>query len=504
MGVVFRQSIKTTIVIFVGAILGAIIIWLSTQNLSKQNLGFMRQLTSYAVIGTQLLLLGTQNTISVYIHKYATSKSKRGVLLAGSLLLPIIIVPFCSIFYFLFKNNIIHFLFKAQDVVLVGKYFMWLPIFSFLMMYQVILEQYLVSQVIVALSAFIREVLLRLCNIITILLFGFGYITFSVFIAANVLVYIIPIIIYFILSIRTKSFSLSFNYKSFTSAEIKEVIEFTFYHSLLSLSITLMGSLDTIMLGKLDRYGLVSVGIYVNAIFFISILQMPYKAMYSASFPIIASAFKDNNILKVRDLFKRSSLNILIGATLMAIIIICNIDNAILLLPKGYEVIKPLVIILILGSFTDMATGMNSQILSISKYYKYNFYGSIILVMLMIILNVLLIPKIGIYGAAWSTTIGLMIFNINKCYYVWRKLNLQPFSTATILILLSGIPAFCIGYFLPTFFINIKNVYAHSFFDTMLRCSLVSIIYFLMLLWLKPSPDLTEYFNSIFKNKKLF
>ncbi len=504
MGVVFRQSIKTTIVIFLGAMLGALIIWLQTNYIGKQELGFVRQLTSYAVVGTQILLMGVQNTISVYIHKYADSKSKRGVLLAVSLLLPIVIIPISSIFYFAFKIDFIHVFFQPHDYPLITRYFAWLPVFTVLMMYQVILEQFLISQVVVALSSFVREVGLRAGNIIIILLFGFNAISFDTFIGATVLMYLIPLIVYLFISAKTSGFALSLNFSAFSKEDIKDVIQFTWYHSLLSVSITLMGSLDTMMVGKLDKSGLISVAIYANAMFFISILQMPYKAMYNATFPVMAAAFKDNDMPKVQDLFNRSSLNIIIGATIMAILILCNIGNAIALMPAGYEMIKPLVAILVLGTFIDMAFGMNGQILSISQFYRFNFYGSIILVAVIVLLNFLLIPRIGGLGAACSNSVGLILFNIAKYIFVRKRLDLQPFSRNTPLVLVAGLPAFAVGYFLPNFFNNIHHLYMGTFLDVAIRSGCIITIYLLMLLWLKPSPDLTQYIATIKKNKRLF
>ncbi len=504
MGIVFRQSIKTTLVIFLGAILGALIIWLQTNYIGKQELGFVRQLTSYAVVGTQMLLLGVQNTVSVYIHKYAESKSKRGILLATSLLLPLIIIPVSSIFYFIFKIDFIHLLFQPHDFPLIVRYFAWLPVFTILMMYQVVLEQFLISQVVVALSSFVREVGLRAGNIVIILLYGAGIISFDTFIFATVLMYLVPLVVYLFIAKKTQGFALSLDFNALSKEEIKDIVQFTWFHSLLSVSVTLMGSLDTMMVGKLDKNGLVSVAIYANAMFFISILQMPYKAMYSATFPIMAASFKDNDMPKVRDLFNRSSLNILIGATFMAILILCNINNAIALMPAGYEMIKPLVTILVLGTFADMASGMNGQILSISQFYRFNFYGSVALVAVIILLNYLLIPRIGAYGAAWSNAIGLILFNIAKYIFVWKRLSLQPFSRNTPIVLLAGLPTMAAGYFLPNFFKNIHHLYIGTFLDVAIRSSIIVIVYLLLLLLLKPSPDLTEYIANIKKSRRLF
>ena len=82
MGVVFRQSVKTSLVIFAGAILGALLTWLSTKYIpDKQQLGYLQNLTKQAVSLTNFLLLGLTSTLAVYIHRYAGDESKRKVLI---------------------------------------------------------------------------------------------------------------------------------------------------------------------------------------------------------------------------------------------------------------------------------------------------------------------------------------------------------------------------------------------------------------------------------------
>jgi O-antigen/teichoic acid export membrane protein len=502
MGIVFRQSIKTTIIIFLGALLGAFILWLSTTYIPKQELGFVRTLTNCTVVATQILSLGFHNSIAVYMHKYAAYKQKRGFLIAICLVIPTLFLCFSTLLYIGLKASIVH-LFQVQDIPFIDRYFLWLPVFTVLMLYQVILEQYLISQVKVAISAFVREVVLRVANVVIIVLYGFGFISFDTFIMALVLAYLIPVLLFLWMSVRTESFAFNLNKEALTKAEVKDLAQFTWYHFLLSITISLMGFLDTFMLVGLDKTGLVSVAIYGNAVFFISLLQIPYKAMYTATFPVLAQAIRDEDYPLMKDLFMRSSLNILIGATFMVIVIVGNLNNAVVLM-KGYEAVKPLVMILMIGNFVDMATGMNSQVLTISNYYRFNFQMAVVLVGMMLVLNFWLIPIYGIYGAAIATTSALMLFNIAKFLFLWAKMGLQPFSSKTLLILVAGAPAFIAGYYLPPFFDMQRNVFMHVFADAAIRSLIMIIIYALMLLWLKPSADMELYVKRIRETKRLF
>lgn len=495
MGIVFRQSVKTTIVIFAGAVLGALVLFLSAQLLPKPELGYSRTLIYQAVMASQLFMLGLHNTLSVYIHQYSDTDKRKKVLIGLCLLLPLLFVGIGTIVYYVFKFQIIHF-FQPQDIHFIQRYFMWLPLFTIFFIYQALLEQFLASQMKVALSTFIREVVLRVANIGLIILFGLGYIDFDIYIAGTVLVYLIPISLLLLFSKREKGFGISFDISVYSKSEFKELIHFTYYHWLLSVSLVFMGVLDTLMLGPLSPNGLSDVSVYTTAIFFISFLQIPYKAMVNATFPEFAKTFKTNDTNKTQDIFHRSSINILIASIGITILIWVNMHNAVAVIGNGYEDITPLVYILTIGVLMDIATGMNGQVLSVSNYYKANFYLSLFLVIIMILFYSLFIPRYGIYGAAWGTSIALAFYNVGKFLYVWKKLKLQPFSKNTILIIIAGLITLLIGFYFPYVFT--------PYIDTIVRSFIVLICYTLILLWLKPSKDLQEYLSSIRKHKKLF
>lgn len=495
MGIVFRQSVKTTIVISIGALLGAAVIYLSSKIIPKQELGFTRNITSQALVAGQILIFGLHGTLAVYIHRYDNDDRKRKVLICISLLIPFILFALFTLSYFLLKGWFIHH-FQQQDIPFIKRYFLWLPVFVLFFIYQIILEQYLVSQLKVALATFVREVVLRVLNIGIIMLFGLNYISFDVLVASLVLIYLVPILILLFYSIRQKGFGISFDWRAFSKIEYKDILHFTWYHALLGISINLLGNLDALMLAPLSKQGLSDVAVYGNAIFVMSVLYIPYKAMMTSTFPVLTRAFRDDDQQKVKDIFVRSCTNILIATVLVAVLIGCNVSNGVRILPKGYEDMVPIVMILMIGRLVDIATGMNDQVLSISRYYKINFYMSLLLVVMILVLNRVLIPIYGIFGAAWSTTIALTLYNISKMIYVYKRLHFQPFSAETISIIAAGVVAIIPGYYLP-YIIN-------SYVDTIIRSICIAIIYILILLWFKPSKDLQEYISAIKTTKRLF
>jgi O-antigen/teichoic acid export membrane protein len=86
-------------------------------------------------------------------------------------------------------------------------------------------------------------------------------------------------------------------------------------------------------------------------------------------------------------------------------------------LNKDYSQVGLVFIILCVGRFVDLATGLNDAVLSITKHYKFTFYVSLAMTVLLFVLIKILVPVYGIYGAAWSTSITLITFNI--CKYIF-------------------------------------------------------------------------------------
>ena len=302
----------------------------------------------------------------------------------------------------------------------------------------------------------------------------------------------------------TKVFGISFNFNEFSKAEYSELISFSWYHFLYNISMTLIGYLDAMSLPFYDHKGLTSVAIYTVGVFLISILQMPLKALMSSSFTVLAKAFADNDMVKAGDIFRRTSINVFIPTVLISLLLVCNLQNVVDTIGKGYSEIKLVFLILLTGALFNIATGMNDQVISTAKYYKFNFYLSTIIMLMLFAMIRVLVPLYGIYGAAMSTTIMYIIFNTIKYIFIKKKLDMQPFSKGTALTIIAALPALAAGYFFPNLFNNIHNIYVHAFMDVSIRSIIITIIYVLMLLWLKPSADLDGYIAAIRRDKRLF
>ena len=103
-------------------------------------------------------------------------------------------------------------------------------------------------------------------------------------------------------------------------------------------------------------------------------------------------------------------------------------------------------------------------------------------------LNLILIPKYGMVGAAYSSLFAVLIFNIIKFIFLKIKMDISPFNYKTLLLAIIGILIYNLTIFIP----NFKN----PIVDIMINSFIILIIYLFLIIKLKLSPK----FNSIFYN----
>ena len=73
-----------------------------------------------------------------------------------------------------------------------------------------------------------------------------------------------------------------------------------------------------------------------------------------------------------------------------------------------------------------MVSGLNAQIIINSKYYRYDLYTSLFLVLSQYQLILFLIPKYGINGAAMATAISIFLFNLIRLILIKIKMGMHP------------------------------------------------------------------------------
>lgn len=184
-----------------------------------------------------------------------------------------------------------------------------------------------------------------------------------------------------------------------------------------------------------------------------STLQIPAAGMFALYAPIISDYLKSENFADLQTKYKEvAKLLFFIGAVLFSCIFL-GIEDLFRLMPT-YDNLKdsiPVILILGFSVLVNMATGFNGEIITYSKYYRFNLIAILFLIVLNLGLNFYFISytNLGISGVAYASFISMTLFNVSKLLFIYKKFGLLPFDKGFMkMALIFGLS--CLGiYYLP-------------------------------------------------------
>lgn len=489
MGIVIRQSLKSSAVTLTGALLGAGFTFLASRTLPAAEWGISRNLINQGMLAQNVLLLGSISLVFAYVPRYHGQPEKRRALLTLSFLLPLLGLVIFAIPYFLFEEPIIQ-KFQARDRPYLRMFFGWMPLLSVLSSYMALMEYFLSSQMKVAKATLMREVVLRVMNLLLLLAYYLGWISFPSFVIGTVLVFGVPLVLLLILCLREPLFRFSLKWwHALTQAELRDAIHYAWYHMLTQLTFGLMILLDPLLLMPLSANGSNDVAVYNNAILFISFMLVPYRAMTNAVFPKLNEAMINGHKDVLQRLFQRASVNMLAVSLYMSVAILCVMPPAVSYLPAVYQRSIPVVLILLVGRVADYLTGLNAEVISITPQYRFNFRTALLLIISVVILDRLFIPRYGLFGAAWVSSGTIVLFNTIKSWYLYKHTGLNPITPKSILMLL-GATAIAAGVWVIPRLVP-------PFADIIARGALVTGAFTALVLLVRPSEDVNALLGKL-------
>ncbi len=230
-------------------------------------------------------------------------------------------------------------------------------------------------------------------------------------------------------------------------------------------------------------------------------IQVPYRAISQISLPILREAIVENNMKKVHELNNQIGINLFLIGTFMFSLLISNADGIFSLLPANYAIGKSVLYIIATGRLLDMAFGLNSEILNSSKYYKFIIALSVLMMVMTIGLNMLLIPKLGMDGAAISVSISLITFNILKTVIIYSKYRFHCFSKHYLTLIFVSTLTIGALYFIPMITFIGHHMFFNACLNIVFKGVLASILFLIPTYFLNVSPDLNEFIKLILSGK---
>ena len=484
MGIILKQSFKNTISTYLGFGIGAInTLFLYTNFLTDQYYGLIAFLFSTANIMMPFMAFGVHNAIIKYYSSFKTKNSINGFLTLMLFLPLIFIIPVVIIGYFSYET-IGSFLSRENSIV--ENYTWYIFILAIAMAYFEIFFAWTKVQMQTVFGNIMKEVFHRVAIMILLFAVYLNWLSIDEFIIGLVGVYVLRMLIMKLYAYTVRFPKLVFQLPNNLSSIFKYALLMIIAGSVAMLIL----DIDKFMIGILIE-DIEQVAYYSVAIFIATVIAVPQRAMHQIMMPLTAKYLNDNDLTALEDLYKRSSMTLLVVSGFIFLLIVLNINQLYLILPKEFTGGLFVVFIVSLAKLYDNSLGNNNAILFNSEYYKMVLYFGVFLAITAIVLNIIFIPRYGIEGSALATFLAIVFYNTVKILFVKRKFNMQPFSAESLKICLLLVVSVLVMYFWDFPFHPILNI--------ALKSALIGILYFVSIYKLNVSEDVNEQIKRYLK-----
>lgn len=486
MGIVLNQSLKNTIITYIGFGIGGIsTIFLFPSILGKTYYGLSNYILSCANVIMPLFAIGMQNTLVKFYSQCKTEK-EQSQFLSFSVLFPLVLTIPILLLGLFFYDEISVFVTKKNPIV---KEFIYLiPFIGLCMAYFEIFYAWARVHMHSVFGNFIKEVGLRLFSLVALVAMYFGWITAIDFVYLTAGIYFVALLITMVYAFRVKKpdFQLSIPHN------VKGILEYTFYIILSGSVANLLLDGDKIMLNQYMDIG--NIAFYSVATYIALVISVPSRAMHQIVYPITAKLMHENKHDELNDLYKKTSVNLQIVGGFVMLCIFVNIDQLYEMLPKDYAGGIWIVFIIGLSKYFDLILGNNNAIIFNSKYYRMVLFLGLMLVFFTIVLNMIFIPLYGITGSAIATLLSITIYSVAKLMFVVRRMHLYPFTIQTVYSIVITAVLFVLFYFWKFPF--------HPIIGIVLKSILVTVLYVYINYKFSISKEINEVLNSLYKKYK--
>jgi O-antigen/teichoic acid export membrane protein len=491
MGIVQKDAFRTMLISYVGIGLGYLnkgLLFLII--LSTEQIGLINLLVTVGMLFAQFANLGTVYSTWKFFPYFRNKENKHHGFLPFILRIVWLGIFLCSLTFILFRTEF-QALYSERSSAFTAYYFMVLPIGISSVLY-LVLEVYLRALYKNTLAVFALEIGLRVALTMLLVLLYLKVIDFHLFVLLQSFSYFIPATILVVYLIRLGEFNISWRSVEIAKRFRKIIRNFSAFNYINTLGIVFVHSLDVMMIAY--YLGLEATGVYTTVVFLASALQVPYKSVLRVSSPLVADHWKHREMDKMQSLYtKVSTVSLVIGLTPFLVIWL-NIDFLFSFLKPEFLPGIWVFFFLMMGRLIDMYFGINGSIFVTSKKYKYDIVFTLVLIGIVYGLNTLFIPKWGISGAAISTSLSLIVYNVGRLIFVWKAYNLQPFSLNQFKI---------IGLALITLFSGMwfaNSTELSKWIHLFAQLSIVGVFFILPILVFRLDPEISNYVAK-FKNR---
>ncbi len=475
MGIVQKQAINNTVITYLGFGFGALnTLFLYTQLLEPEYYGLVTFILASGALLMPLMAFGVLNTL-VKFYSGQKEEEKNGFLTL-MLLLPMAVCLVLAAITGIFQEQIGTLISQKNEQV--RDYVWYVFVIGVAMAYFEVFFAWSKVHLKSVFGNFMKEVFARVGATVLLLAFYAEWITLDTFFIMLVVLYVLRMIIMKAYAYRLRMPKLDFNFP----AQTREILVYSTLIILGGSAAVVLLEIDKVMINQFKT--LDNLAYYGVAIYIATVVIVPSRAMHQITYPLTAELLNKGNLFELDTLYKKTSLTLFIASGLLFLLITLNLGDLYQLLPEAYAEGFYIVFLIGLAKVFDSLLGNINSILYNSRYYKTILLLGVCLALATFLLNLWLIPLLGIEGAALASFIAIFLFNLIKLIFVKLKFGLLPFTKKTGIVLILLL-------FLGVAFTNVKLSF-HPVVNIGIKSLVFSVVYLTILYRLKVSEDVSR------------
>ncbi len=416
MGIIAKQSIRGTIVTYLGIAVGVVTtFFVLTRFLTPEEIGLTRVLIDAATLFIGLAQLGTNTSIIRFYPYFSTSQTGAADDPDHGFFFWALAVPFIGFIIF----AIVYWAcrvplgawFGDKSPLFVEYYYFVLPI-AFFMLYQVICESTCNVLMNIVVPRAVRELVIRVGLLAIYLLYAFKVLSMDGLVIGLCVNYAVAAMINMIYFFSLKPIRLrpDWTFLRENKPLVRRYFTYTGFLLLSAVTTVLAPTLSSFFVTA--KMGLDSTGIFAIATYMAVMVSVPSRSVSAIASPQLARAIKEQNSDECSLLINQVTRNMFLIGGFILLTMWVNIDLIFHILPNGttFAQAKYVVLILgvsqlVLGTFTICYTALNY-----SRYYAFSLFISLALTISALILNNYLVPRYGMNGAALSNLLSYGLY----------------------------------------------------------------------------------------------
>lgn len=445
MSIVAKQSFKYTIIGYLGFLLGtfsAVFVF----PLNLEFYGKLRFIMNSAEIITPFIILGISYANVKFFYQ-SQRDNKHHNLLSISLL-----VVGINFILFLFGFILMPIIFPKIKNLEIWEYKFYVIPLVLILSICAIFNKFISNYKRIAISNIFDNLFPKLANILSFSLFFFLGIAQSISFLVFISFFFISMVGYIIYTNNLEKINYDFSTQYLQKNNLwRAVANYSFFSFLGTFGNQL--NINNQMIGEF--MSMKEVGVYSILYSLISLISIPQLGLFNVSAPIINQSLSEKKYADLDKFYKKTSLSLFFLGAILFSCIVTGFPYLASMMKNGKLLLEFQSIIWIWGTAVlfDLATGFNGNIISLSKYYKFNILMMLIFALFTIGLNYYFIKytELKLIGIAISTAISTSIYNGIKVLFNYWKFKVSPFSIEMVFASIICSIAVSLALILPNF-----------------------------------------------------